>query len=366
MRTLLPRPQRQLAAAGPLPAAHPIWHNGSALGSSPELPSLARFVLNTSQRRRAWFLVIQLAMFLGVAAVLYFQVSDRLDQIGGDLARANWAWLALAGGLYLLGLLPMGLFWRQVLAALGPAPGFLEALRAYYIGHLGKYVPSKALVIVLRVWCLHTPVNRVTAAVSVVYENFVMMAVGGLLGAVLLLVSFRVHYTLLAVAIGTAVLMGIPILPPIFRRIAIAARLAKADPQVLERLAEFDAKRLALGALGVLGGWCILGLSLWAVLMAFVPEETNLAAHGTLYIAAVALSLVAGFASLLPGGAGVRELALVELLKPHFSDPAIPVTAAVLLRLIWLLAEVVISVIVYPAGWAFAKPPAVEAAPPAE
>ena len=43
---------------------------------------------------------------------------------------------------------------RRTFLALGPQGlgqdvGLLETLRAYYIGHLGKYVPGKAMVIVL-------------------------------------------------------------------------------------------------------------------------------------------------------------------------------------------------------------------------
>ena len=59
-------------------------------------------------------------------------------------------WLGLAGVLYLLGLLPAGLFWHRVLLVLGQDARLGETLRAYYIGHLGKYVPGKAMVVVIR------------------------------------------------------------------------------------------------------------------------------------------------------------------------------------------------------------------------
>ena len=89
------------------------------------------------------------------------------------------SWLALSGGLYLLALLPEGLFWHWALKALGQDVGLLETLRAYYIGHLGKYVPGKAMVIVLRTGLIHSHrVDTSIAVASVFLETLTMMAVG--------------------------------------------------------------------------------------------------------------------------------------------------------------------------------------------
>ena len=47
-------------------------------------------------------------------------------------------------------MLPMWWFWYRTLQAFGQAPEGLSSLRAFFIGHLGKYVPGKAMVVVLR------------------------------------------------------------------------------------------------------------------------------------------------------------------------------------------------------------------------
>jgi len=60
--------------------------------------------------------------------------------------------------------------------------------------------------------------------------------------------------------------------------------------------------------------------------------------------------MVAGFLSLIPGGAVVRELILAELMVPEFGS-AVALLSAVVLRLVWLLAELLISAILYPLGW---------------
>ena len=69
-----------------------------------------------------------------------------------DEGHWHWqpGWLVAAGLIYLAGLLPFALFWFRVLRVLGQRPTLRETLRAYYIGHLGKYVPGKAMVVVMR------------------------------------------------------------------------------------------------------------------------------------------------------------------------------------------------------------------------
>ena len=58
-----------------------------------------------------------------------------------------FSWIVLCAGLYLLSLLPEGVFWRKALVDLGQNVSWTNSLAAYYIGHLGKYVPGKAMVI---------------------------------------------------------------------------------------------------------------------------------------------------------------------------------------------------------------------------
>ena len=115
-------------------------------------------------------------------------------------------WLALSGGLYLLALLPEGLFWHWALKALGQDVGLLETLRAYYIGHLGKYVPGKAMVIVLRTGLIHSQrVDTSIAVASVFLETLTMMAVGACIAVPVLAIWFTHNPALIAAAVATAI-----------------------------------------------------------------------------------------------------------------------------------------------------------------
>jgi uncharacterized membrane protein YbhN (UPF0104 family) len=109
---------------------------------------------------------------------------------------------------------------------------------------------------------------------------------------------------------------------------------------------------LAIGWPLAIVGWLLLGLSLWATLRGLGLNGLEPLGLLPLYVAAVSLATVAGFLSLIPGGALVREFVLLELLVllPGV-DPATALLGAVLLRLIWLVAELLISGILYSAAF---------------
>src|SRR5262249_13183529 len=147
-------------------------------------------------------------------------------------------WLVASGLLYLAGLSACGRFYERILRD-GPTPvGLAPALGAYLVSHLGKYVPGKALVGVIRAGTV-VPVGAraSTAAIATFYETLVMMAAGGLLAAAgfapavgshrvemtpsgLGVVSIPV-YPLAAVAgLGLGLAFLIVVLPPVFGRLA--------------------------------------------------------------------------------------------------------------------------------------------------
>src|SRR5262245_42593159 len=117
---------------------------------------------------------------------------SELSQHGWTLGRLEPGWAAVCAVLYLMSQLPSGWFWHSVLVCMNQPVGLLRALRAYYIGHLGKYVPGKAMVVVLRTALVGQPrVKTTMAVVAVFYETFTTMAVGALLAALILLAIHR-------------------------------------------------------------------------------------------------------------------------------------------------------------------------------
>ncbi len=148
------------------------------------------------------------------------------------------------GGLYIAALFPAAVFWFVALRSLGQHPGFGETVRAYYIGHLGKYVPGKAMVVVLRAGLIGSHrVNVGVAAASVFLETLTWLAVGSFFAAMYLAFQFRGHVLYVLLAVGMMLLAGLPTLPPVFRRLARLARVGRSDPSIQEKLGRLDAGR---------------------------------------------------------------------------------------------------------------------------
>ncbi len=312
--------------------------------------------------RKKWLLrALKLLILVLVVWFVRRTLLEAWDQL--HAGEQEWhfrpGWAAIAGVLYLVGLLPAAVFWYRVLRVLGQDARFGESMRAYFVGHLGKYVPGKAMVVVIRTGMIRgRRVNTGVAAASVFFETLTMMAVGAFLAAAILAVGFRGQTAKFWGAVGLMVLAGLPTLPPVFKRLAKAVGVGKSDPAVAEKI-----DRLGFGTLltgwGLMAlGWFILGLSYWATLRAMDLPGLDPIGELPRYTASVSLAMVAGFLLLvLPGGIGVREAALAELMIPYLAglpgvaSPELTAWAsAALLRLVWLGAELLIAGILYPLG----------------
>ena len=304
---------------------------------------------------RWWSVVKQLIRLSILAAVAWgiWRAFRRAHQGFADqefsLRQVEVTWLIISGVCYLAGLAPCWIFWHRTLQAMGQHPRWRESLRAFWIGHLGKYVPGKAMVVVLRTGLIHSErVNRTVAATSVFVETLTMMAVGAFLSSVILLcTSDHVALTLLAVALMLC--SGIPTVPPIFQRLVRLLRVHRANPDIEQAISGLNYRLMASGWVIITLGWVFLGLSLWATLRSFAAGELVMMdslRDVPLLTATVGLAMVAGFLSLIPGGLGVRDGILMTLLAPAYGAK-VAVVSAILLRVVWLLSELVVSGILY-------------------
>ena len=185
-----------------------------------------------------WAIVVTVTVFVVRAVV---SARDQLRQEGGfSLRQLHWSWLMGSVVLYLTGLLPMGLYWHRLLRAMGQHPRLRDTLRAYYAGHLGKYVPGKAMVVVIRTALLNqSQVEPAVAAVSVFAETLTMMTVCACLAALILSIFFASHVGLLLLAIMLMLLSGVPTWPPVFRFLVRKFRVSVLRPSVESALDGF-------------------------------------------------------------------------------------------------------------------------------
>ncbi len=315
-------------------------------------------VMRESLRR--WWPLLKLAVFVAILVGVGWQFARILQseelaqadrtrtpgQILWDQAReARPAGLVACGVLYLLGLGFSAFYWLYLLRSVGQPVAVLPGVRGYYISHLGKYVPGKGWALAMRTAMGAGAGARPGAAVlTAVYETLTTMAAGALVACVLVAWLMRDDPQMLWRALGLLALAGVPILPGVFNRVVrhLSARFVKEGTALMERL---TGRALLVGLASTACGWLLLGASLEAVLGA-LPSSGAFTVQGWMRSTAfVAASYVAGFLTPAPGGLGVREFILQQLLAPQLGARAVVVV--LLLRVQWTLAEVVMAAVVW-------------------
>ncbi len=272
--------------------------------------------------------------------------AERLRNRSAQFWYASPLWLLMAGLCYTAGMLPAGWFWRTCLRRLDQPSPSLMTLYAYCLGHLGKYFPGKAMVIILRVGVLAPlGVLRVATTLTIFLETLTMMAVGSAL-ATLALLWLDIDYRQTLLAFGLMVLTFVPTLPPLLRE--VLKRTQRNVPRELMQrwLARIDWSLLARGWGAMTLNWLASGASLYCVLLALPSAEFANVDWFTIAISALgacAMAVVLGFVSFLPGGAGVREVVLSTMLSP-IVGPVAAIAAAVWLRVVWLVSEMVMAI----------------------
>lgn len=356
-----------------------------------------------------------------------------------SLGNLQWRWIAAAALAYALGLLPPAVVLCQTAGAFGVRRPLSQCLGAQLLGHAGKYVPGKAVVVVLRVWGLgdraghaqlvsaeqdevaetteeiaeaaeelthhvYVAPDKPTATppaadetsdgstnlqpngwvapatTSVFLETLLMMSVGGTIAGVLLW-SFPIPWWIKAAAGGMAVAAAVPTLPPVMRRLLkLLSVIRKQHGRGSTDDSAITWTLMARSWLWSAVSWGLIGASFWLLILAipagagspapppFVSangddQPTNrwvspspqpsLNAAGSaslsLYLvatAAISLGMVLGFASLVPGGAGIREYVTLLVLTPSVGATT-ALLAVIAARLMFVVVESTLAAVSY-------------------
>lgn len=288
-------------------------------------------------RRVLWKLLKYLVLLLVIGAVTW-TFSRALKQLPEEGIRWSWQECLLIAGFYQLGLLSSLFLWMVLLYSLGQRYSVSNAIWAYYLGHLAKYVPGKALVVLVRASTVSGPACRIeVAAMAVFFETLAMMASGGLFVLLTILLQGTISPEL---GIGKAVLVFlgfIPfLLPPVFNFVAkfLTRKFRKVEDLPPAKL-KFPMLLIGLG-LQMLA-WLGMGLSLLACISMLLPnpEQVNLFSR----TAELAVAVVMGFVIPTPAGLGSREEVLRQLLQQSYA-PWLAALVPLILRIVWLISEV--------------------------
>jgi glycosyltransferase 2 family protein len=263
--------------------------------------------------------------------------------------QADWRYLSLAGVVYSISLLISGAYWWTCLRAMEQVVPWRIAAWAYLYGNLGKYVPGKAMLVIMRLACLAPwGVRKVATTLTIFMETLTSMAVGGTVAAFCVLVlnlDWRISLGAVAMLLCTAIPTAPPILRLVLRRLQ-----SGVEPARLQQWTERLNWQLTWKGWIYLGfTWIGFGLSLGCVLYG-LPSVQWLAdspIHFWLSVfAACGLSVVAGFISFTPSGAGVREVVIAAVLSP-IVGPTAALSCAIWLRITWVISDIIMAGLSY-------------------
>lgn len=273
----------------------------------------------------------------------------------------RYDWIFLSGLFYLVAFLPSVIFWFMSLRWLGQRPSLWNSFKAFYFSQLGKYIPGKAFVVLIRTEMISSPYVRANiAAASVFYETLMMMGSGAFIAACIVFGYFRQHWFFSCMALGVAIISLIPLTPPCFKRLLKILHIGKGDEQVQNSLQQLRYCYLFKGFGLMIFLWVCFGLSLWATIKGLGITSPPLISVLPRYISVVALAMTLGFAiPISPGGLGIREGVISSLLIPYFTtvlnDPinaecsitaeSLAAIVAIIQRMTSIISEVSIVII---------------------
>lgn len=292
--------------------------------------------------------MVQTVMLAVVAVFLTLAIKHGLDQLRTSpevlsWERIRWPQLVLGGLLSAAAIFPAGIAWLQTLRDFQLTIPHRHGIYAYFLGHLGKYVPGKAMAIALRVGYLHRldiPVRP--TILSVFIETLTSLASGSILGA-LMLQWMPVPIWLKVCALVCIPLAAATLIPYTFRGLIARisrSRLGAMPEHVVHAISwQLIGRCTAWSTLG----WLMHGTAAWILLMAIYPEPDLATPNAwSACVSSNALAALAGFLSLLPGGAGVRELVAtwgIATLVPE----TVALASAVITRLMVIAAELMVN-----------------------
>jgi glycosyltransferase 2 family protein len=296
--------------------------------------------------------------------------------------QVDWKYLVAAGVVSQLSWLPSTWFWQHLIELLGDRNlDRYPLIRAYFCGSLGKYVPGKAAVILIRsALARQHGVSFVRASIASIVEAGAVMFVGCVVTVVFAVTIIppdavpawfieavpreSTSWSSLLLTIAVLVLAMPVIAVPanwIFQKItrivqkrSIQERAEEGTPSeepddeasMDQSVGKLTWQFLVAASLMFALSWAGHGLSLLLVLRSMQPEIFSLDAWVISTAAAAAGTSIGFFAVFAPGGLAVREGLIITMLAPSMGGP-IAVAAAGLYRLASLIAEVAVALILY-------------------
>ncbi len=313
--------------------------------------------------KKRLFFWIKIAVLLAVGIFVTVKLRQAWLNVQGKKIAIEWRWGWIAAAGFAASMLTSSLVWRWLAQKMGTShegarrDGLptVPLLGAYTFSQLGKYIPGKLGLLVMRIErCNRFGMKASICTMSTLLENALYLLSGGLAGMLAIgrildelraegwINAFQQQWQWPLTGAAMAVLAA-GCHPRVFYG-AINWALRRAKRPEIPRRQQLGMLTLAMAILGFMPCWLFGGVALWAstrCVQAVDPRDC------VWFAGAFALSVIIGMATLMPGGIGFRELVLgaaVTLQMPPAMprDQALLVggAAAVLQRLFQVVAEI--------------------------
>jgi uncharacterized membrane protein YbhN (UPF0104 family) len=276
-------------------------------------------------------------LFIIVLSGVFYYIYNAVNDLAGFDYQINWAYLFLSFFFTVLAYLIHLTIWIYLARSFGIKFSFLSAANAWSLSQLGKYVPGKIGLLLIRM-DIHSEVSKSKIAVATGVEFITTMTASCLL--VLLSVAFipeLVSDYMRWVALSVALIFLLILYPPVLQKFSnLAFRLIKRTP--LNELPSYGFLLKLVGANMLVG--LPYGLGLFFAFNCFYSIGWNyfLIITSVYYIA----SLIGVAAIFAPAGIGVRE-GIVFLILPALISKPVVIFATILTRIIVTITEIFLA-----------------------
>ncbi len=283
---------------------------------------------------RVWY---RRLLFATVLVAVGWLVLHHADEIARYDFHIRWLPMGLGFLAMCAAYVVMLLVWLRLSRTLGLEVPAAVAARAWLVSQLGKYVPGKVVLLLVRLNAYRGHSRR-KVSVATLLEYIVSLAAACVL--ILLAVALAsqglpayVRWAAVVGGVGAFLLLWPPLLERWVNRI-----LRLLGREVLTQFPAYGALLCYVGAYVLVG--LLYGLSLYFVLAALAPVQTaNLLILAGIYEAAGVIGIAAVFA---PAGMGVREGVLMLVLPLLVARPA-AIVGVLIMRIIHTLAELCLA-----------------------
>ncbi len=329
-----------------------------------------------------WVLLIVFLWFVCKRGLTLWQQSD------ASLEGVRWEIIWTGCPVILISWLTGAWFWRQLILSHGERPPVVPTFCAHYAGQIGKYMPGKGMVLIIRASMLKPyGVPFAVSLATAVYETLLSMGAGLLLGLCLVPIVLPdlavdklaedslirwflnlvgAHPILLSLGIVALTFACLPLISWLMNR--VASKMVKLpekeeiDPVLPDdiepteqdmrevpaeiRREKVTTRDLATGIIVAVVGWVIQSMALGIVLYSIGVENITWS-DSLFWTMSCMLATTVGFMAVFaPGGIGVREAIIVECLRldPSINDQQ-AVSAALLLRVLMFVSDILAGLV---------------------